>query len=160
MPRDITVGQQADIAASITRPNYLLALTFPGGSVLRYAQLAEVTWDSVTWYEAGLLVSQANSQQAAFSLANADGTVGALVLANSLTSIGCEIWLHTGSDASPVFDGRLDDVPQIAERVPFTARAYTEANKFPATRIEGPTFRHLTPRGSRIVWGGGELVLD
>ena len=149
------------IAQPVTAPRYLVELGF--SSTLRYSSRETLTWNSLSWVSAGILVDSIAPDSASITLGNSDNSISAIVLGEGVRDKSIKIWALDGAspyavdDAVLLFDGVMSSVLSVAQRVSIacSARQFASTNS-PRHRIAPPVCNHLPPVGTQI----GNVILE
>lgn len=159
--RALTANVQTAIAAPLTAPRYLIELGF--SATLRHSTREAVTWNALTWVQAGARVERYDEKQAVVSLSNADLAAGAIVLGEGVKGKPVTIWKLYGNspfavdDAVELFTGYMDNYSIQGIRVQINCTRQSIATSHsPRHIIAPPVCNHLVVPGARI----GNTVLE
>ncbi|WP_347278609.1 hypothetical protein [Plasticicumulans sp.] len=167
--RTLSGTTAAALAGPITRPLLLIELSL--SPVQRWSTGGAVTWNGYAWSESGARVEDLSELPGAavegrISAPNADGALGALLLAQGATDLPCRIWALYGDgpyalgDAVLLFDG-VTDGAEHGLRV--TIGLITAARRrltAPRLRCAPPLCNRLPPAGTVLAWNGERYVLE
>lgn len=160
----------AAIAGRVQVPAYLVEIDFT--TAIRACTRGTVQWGGSTWVPIGLRVGEINTGQGGvrtvtLSIANRAFTFSTIVLAETASGKRVRVWRLFGeepyadADAVMVFDGVVDDVPDMVSRVVFncsTSNARTLS--IPNVTVGPPYFNYLPRAGQVIYWGGEQYELQ
>lgn len=168
--RTVTAKITSAITGTVQSPAYLVELDF--SSAIRLCNKGTVTWGGVEWFMAGVSVTnivtaEGGGKGCAISIPNNAFAFSAIVLGETASGKRARVWKLFGdppyadADALLVFDGLIDDVPELIEKVTFNC----STQNFRTTSIPnvtlGPPFMNFMPRtGQSITWGGEVYDLD
>lgn len=159
MPRQVSATIQAATQQRVTDPWYLVELGFE--PPLRFSTHSQLDWDGRTWVPGGVDVESVSTTASRLVLDNADNSISALVLGAVLAEVPVKIYSCYDSNAALLHAGVMESVPPpIGRQVTVTTRGHQGAAMYPTERVSAPVFNHLTPTGTIIRWGDGELVLE
>jgi hypothetical protein len=165
MARSLSTRLTTEIGYTVTRPFFLVQITW-SGSTSRLSTGGTVTYASQTW-QGGTATVEAlrtlpgGALEGQLSIGNTDNAIGALALANNLSSCAVVISVLYGTgpwttgDAEQVFAGVLDGCQITPTRVTFgivsTGRRREHS---PRIYCAPPLCNHLPPAGTKIAWAG------
>lgn len=158
------------VAGPGLRPAYLVEIGFT--TKLRFCTRTSADWNGFLWAHGGVQVGQittgaGGAKSATVTLPNNAFAFSQIVLAESAAGKALKIWKLFGeppyatADAALVFDGIIDEVPEMVERVVLNASSRTARAAFAPSITIGPPFFNFLPRpGQTIVWGGETYELQ
>lgn len=169
--RTLSSAAQAALAATVTRPIYLIEIAF--SPVSRLSTAGDVTWNSLSWSGgervavSGLSADGSGRQSGRVVIGNADLVFGALVLNNGVADRAVTIWsgdaaaLATG-DLEMVFSGVIGSAETSIEQVVLNLTSQgSRATVCPRRRIDASSgFNHLTPAGKQLRLGNITYTLQ
>lgn len=156
MARTLSATIQAAIGEHVTEPGFLVYVGL--GTPLRWSTRGEVTWDSETWYAAGLEINSVAPDKASISIRNDNGYGSALALDNQLRDVQFRIYAYYDGDAQEIFRGYGGGASISMDSVSINLYASrSDGTKVPKMRIANPLFTNLPVVGTTIRWGNDEL---
>lgn len=169
--RTLSSAAQAALAATITRPIYLIEIAF--SSTSRLSTAGDVTWNGLDWSGgefasvSGLSADGSGRQAGRIAIGNVDLVFGALVLNQGVSDRAVSIW---GGDAAAlaagdpvlVFSGVIQSAEVSVNQVVLTLGANGSRSAFcPRRRIDSSSgFNHLSPAGKVIQLGTTKFTLE
>lgn len=168
--RDLSERLQSEIAQVVTRPVYLVELSFSVPLYLSTGGL--VAWNGQDWLPSGATVESLHelpggSITGRLTLANSDRAMGALVLGEGVRDRACRVWQIYGGapydsgDAVLRFDGAMDAVEEIGDRVVIAlVSAGMSLAWAPRLFWAPPMCNHLPPPGTVLLWNGEKYELE
>jgi len=168
--KTLTAKQVAATTSPAQRPAYLVELNF--STVIRLCTRGQVDWNGFMWYQGGcqvgqFAIGQAGVQTVAISLANNSFAYSKIVLGETASGKRVRIWKLFGeppysvSDASLVFNGLIDDVPELGDVVTLNcATANARTLLVPNITIGLPYFTNMPRAGQVIYWGDESYELQ
>ncbi len=167
--RTLSVNLQAQTAAAVTRPGYLVEMMF--STRLLLSSRGGLTWNGLYWSPRGLSVSGLSNSGSGgacgeLRISNTDLLMSALVLGEGVSGRPIRIWQFYGDtpaadEALLVFEGLGDEAAvaddAVAIKLSPGALRSLSAPRLRITPAAG--FNHLTPPGTVILFGGGKITL-
>lgn len=158
----------AAVSGPITRPLLLIELSL--SPVQRWSTGGAVTWNGYAWSASGARVEDLSELPGAaiegrISAPNADGALGALLLAQGATDLPCRIWALYGdgpyseADAVMLFDGVVDGTECGLRAVMSLITAGRRRLTAPRIRCAAPLCNFMPPAGTLLVWNGDRYEL-
>lgn len=163
-----TPAAHAAAARRVTRPLYLVEISWPGAPISRLSTGGDTLWRGSTWSGASRVeVSGLGAGKGArLVLGNVDGAFGALA-AGDVADAPVRIWeghadALADSDPRFAFEGVVDSVEIADDAVTLGLVAEGTRTQFAPRRIIGPEtgFNVLLPAGTRMSFGGRTVVLE
>jgi hypothetical protein len=175
--RTLTSGMNSAVAATVTRPGYLVKIDWTTSVVSRFTSLPDVTYNSESYLGRDVQVNLAPSDgtgiaQVTVRIGNDSQTIGALVLSYGFSSKRVRVWkaYATGDyptisvvpDPVVLFDGEGNDATIDPENVTLNALMGKIGYQLCPRRRVGPSsgFHALIPAGTRLTLGGQTFVLE
>lgn len=170
MGRTLSSRNQTEVAKTGTIPIYLFELGFD--VPLRLCTYDDVSWNGYTWARAPIALAklqgtEGGGQTGEIRLGNLDNVYSALILNEGARGRTCKIWQLYGEptyavgDGVPLFDGYMDEVPDIDDEVRITIASEAVGTRRTPQITLHPWFGDdLTPPGTVIVWGGDTYILE
>ena len=164
MPRSLDSDALAAIAAPVTAPGYLIAIT-SGSATVRYSTRGALDYDGETWTGGGQ-VTRNGPTDWTLSLPNHDNLVSALVLGDFLDQAEVAIWSYLGNSdpiqAVSVFTGYINQVNRVTTtRVEISLMAVSLGRSWlPDVILAPPLLNHMPPARTAISWGGSIYYLE
>lgn len=163
-----TPAAYAAASRRVTRPLYLVEISWPGAPVSRLCTAGDTLWRGNTWSGARKVeVSGLGAGRAGrLLLGNVDGAFGALA-AGDVADAPVRIWeghadALADSDPRFAFEGVIDSVEIADDAVTLGLVAEGTRTQFAPRRTIGPEtgFNVLLPAGTRMTFGGRTVVLE
>ena len=164
MPRSLDSDALAAIAAPVTAPGYLIAIT-SGSATVRYSTRGALDYDGETWTGGGQ-VTRNGPTDWTLSLPNHDSLASALVLGDFVDQAEVAIWSYLGNSdpiqAVPVFSGHINQVTRVTTtRVDISLAAVSLGRSWiPDVLLAPPLLNYMPPIGTAITWGGVIYYLE
>jgi hypothetical protein len=158
------------IAGPVLQPAYLVQIDF--SYPIRASTRGELEYEGSFWPAASVMVGEISSGQGGgksvqISVANNAFAFSQIVLAESASGKRVRVWKLFGEapysslDATLVFDGFIDSVPEMIKRVVFNCTTGpVRSISIPNVTIGPPYFNHLPRSGQVINWGGEKYELQ
>lgn len=160
---------ETEIVKTVTSPTYLIYL---GTDVpFYYSSRGDVNWGGQVWSGAGVEVRNISSrpggsQSAELRFPNHDKSLSAVVLNERVVNKACQIWKFYGSgfadtDGLLVFNGIMDEVPEIGEYVTIRAQSESVFDQYSPRLVCGPpTMNFIPATNTQILWDGSLYTLE
>lgn len=165
MPRTLNAAALTAVAAPVTAPGYLVAITSTYNEVLRYSTRGTLTYNSATWV-GGARVMRQSPTDWSLSLPNTDNAASALVLSDDLERATVSVWSYLANASPPqavlLFSGYVNQVLRVtAQQVDIGLAAVSLGRSWlPDVILAPPLLRHMPPPGTAITWGGKVYYLE
>jgi hypothetical protein len=165
MPRDLGSPLLTAIAAPVTAPGYLVAMTSTYGEVLRYSTRGTLTYSGSTWV-GGAQVTRQSPTDWSLSLPNTDNAASALVLGDHLEQATVSVSAYLANAVPPqavlLFTGYVNQVVRVTtQHVEISLAAVTLGRSWlPDVILAPPLLRHMPPPGTTISWHGKLYYLE
>lgn len=168
--RPVTAKIETSITSAVQTPAYLVELVF--SNVIRLSTRGLVDYGGFTWFQGGVKVSdlstgQAGTKTCRIVVPNNQFAFSSIVLAETASGKSVRIWKLFGEppyvdeDAQLIFEGYIDDVPELIERVVFNCTSQNARTLMvPSITIGAPFFNHLPRTGQVIYWGNEQYELQ
>lgn len=168
--RTTTAKIDAAVSGQVLVPAYLVEIGF--STTLRFCTRKTVDWGGYFWVLAGVQVGSittgtGGAKSVSVSIPNNQFAFSQLVLSQNAAGRRLRIWKLFGEapyaqeDAVMVFDGVIEDVPEMMDRVVLSAASKTARAAFaPNITVNPPYFNHLPRPGQTIIWGGETYELQ
>lgn len=162
--RIVTTKIANAIDSPVQTPAYLIEINF--STIIRLCNRETVSYGGFTWYQGGAAVTglatgEGGAKTATIELPNNQFAYSTIILAETASGRRVRIWKLFGEapyqdeDAQLVFDGLIDDVPELTEKVVMNCSTQNlRTTSIPAITIGAPYFNHMPRTGQSIVWGG------
>lgn len=170
MARTLSALLTTETATTVTAPAYLIEIGWT--PTLRLSTRGELYYEGNA-YTAGsanverLETLRGGALAATISLGNTDDVAGAIILGSDLTAIDVTISLLYGDgpfsagDALQVFAGVIDSADITPLRITLDCVSEGRAKMTgPRLYCQPPTFNHMPPPGTKLLWGGETYVLN
>lgn len=161
---------RVETGKTVTQPFYLVYL---GTEIpMRYSSRGDVDFQNNTWAGSGVQVvriqdGEGGSRSAQIRFPNHDKALSAVVLNEGVVNKVCRIYQMYGhapfldTESMLIFDGIMDEVPEIGEYVSITALSESIFNQYSPRLVCGPPImNHIPPPGTQITWDGEIYILE
>ena len=174
MARTLTSAQDTQVDAAVVQPWLLVKLDFSTPLYLTNAD-ENISWNSQTWSVSGITVSGLHpskiggGQRVQITLPDTANAYFDIIRSEGVDDKQALIYAVHGApgtafavdDAEQLFDGVMDAVPNMGERVTITlASTGTRQMYTPRHYVQPPLFNHLPVPGERIFWNGVWFVAE
>jgi len=167
MARTLSVSMQSASSNVVTRPGYLILLSFAGLDI-RYSTTGDVTWNGNAWAgNRSVDVKSLSSDSGSVTFGNVDDAFAAMVLGSGVVDRPVRIWAMDGEalgDTDPVlvFDGVGDSSESDVEKVTISLVRQGSGSLSSPRRFIGKSagFNHLIPAGTVLTVGNQKVTLE